>query len=320
MLSREEATPNQKLQEIAESPLQLFFYFLPKSFWRHVSKETNRYKWQTTLARARSIQASQKKRQGVTPEAVKLIARRLRAQPKYRVDEVLHVIGLLVAAMMNPLKGRFSKHWAMSFDGAIPAGTFGKYMARNRCTAILRDLHFVNNEAPHSRDKLWKLRPLVDVLQERFLSGWSLPAHFSFDEGVLPSTSRRNTTRMFMPDKPHRYGTKMFMVCDSDSAYCHRYVLVVFFDFFDVVTSDLLTFSNLVDVVYNYFRFEVYVGKREVADTDEQALDNKTGAAAVVRNMKIVLGDEQPQRYRLVIIDRYYSSVALAIQLLSMSL
>jgi hypothetical protein len=39
---------------------------------------------------------------------------------------------------------------------------------------------------------------------------------------VLPSTSRRNTTRMFMPDKPRRYGSKMFMTCDSRTAYCHR--------------------------------------------------------------------------------------------------
>ncbi|KAE9246619.1 hypothetical protein PF004_g4717 [Phytophthora fragariae] len=45
----------------------------------------------------------------------------------------------------------------------------------------------------------------------------------SFDDGVLPSTSRRNTTRMFMLDKPHRYGSKMFMTCDSRTAYCHRF-------------------------------------------------------------------------------------------------
>lgn len=68
-------------------------------------------------------------------------------------------------------------------------------------------MHFVNNEAPQARDKLWKLRSVVDVLQARFLSGWSLPSKSSFDEGVLPATSKRNTTRMFMPDRPRRYGS-----------------------------------------------------------------------------------------------------------------
>lgn len=138
--------------------------------------------------------------------------------------EILHVVGLLIAHVLCPHKRRFSSHWSMTDDGAIPAGVFGRFMARNRCTSILRDLHFVNNAVPHVRDRIWKLRPVVIVVQERFLSGWSLPAVFSFQEGVLPSTSRRNTTRMFMPDKSHRYGTKMFMVCDLKTAYCHRYV------------------------------------------------------------------------------------------------
>ncbi|KAG2785667.1 hypothetical protein PC129_g22263 [Phytophthora cactorum] len=97
-------------------------------------------------------------------------------------------------------------------------------MARKRCSSILRHLHFVNNKAPRARDKLWKLRPVVEVLQKRFLFGWSLPSTFSFDEGVLPAKSKWNTTRVFVSDKPHRYGSKMFMVCDSISAYyqpCH---------------------------------------------------------------------------------------------------
>ncbi|RAW32731.1 hypothetical protein PC110_g10936 [Phytophthora cactorum] len=90
---------------------------------------------------------------------------------------------------------------------------------------------------------------------------------------------------MFMPDKPHRYGTKMFMVCDSRTAYCHR--------------------------------FEVNVGARE--KRDDTTVDNKTGAAAVVRNMRILLG-ENSRGFHLIVIDRFYSSVALALQLLSMSI
>ncbi|KAG3144939.1 hypothetical protein PC128_g24303 [Phytophthora cactorum] len=133
----------------------------------------------------------------------------------------------------------------MTEDGAIPAGNYGKFMARNRCTSILRDFHVVNNEAPRIRDKMWKLRPVVDTLQSRFRSGWSLGCKFSFDEGVFPATSKRNTTRMFMPDKPHRCGTKLFMVCDSVSAYCHR--------------------------------FEVYVGKHQTEDANQQEFDNKPG-------------------------------------------
>ncbi|POM79653.1 Hypothetical protein PHPALM_2619 [Phytophthora palmivora] len=155
-------------------------------------------------------------------------------------------MGLLVAHMLCPPQRRFSQHWSMTEDGAVPAGTFGKYMPRNRCQDILRDLHFVDNKGDPTRDKLRKLRPVVDKIQQRFLAGWTLPAVFSFDEGVLPATSRRNTTRMFMPDKPHRYGSKMFMTCDSKTAYCHR--------------------------------FEIYVGKLKAREDQADAFDHKTGA------------------------------------------
>ncbi|KAG6623606.1 uncharacterized protein IUM83_02195 [Phytophthora cinnamomi] len=103
---------------------------------------------------------------------------------------------------------------------------------------------------------------------------------------VLPATSKRNTTRMFMPDKPHRYGTKMFMTCDSKTAYCHR--------------------------------FEVYVGKREVGDTQADAVDHKIGAAAVIRNLKVVLAHNR-LAYHAVVVDRFYSSIPLAVELLTMS-
>ncbi|ETI41172.1 hypothetical protein F443_13582, partial [Phytophthora nicotianae P1569] len=130
----------------------------------------------------------------------------------------------------------------------------------------------------------WSMVEDVAVLAGnlKLLTGWTLPSVFSFDEGVFPATSKRSPTRMFMPDKPHRYGSKLFMPCDSRSAYCHR--------------------------------FEMYAGKRR--DTKaETVFDHNTGAATVVRNLKTVLGSSTRQPWH---VDRYYSSILLAIELLSM--
>ncbi|OWZ05300.1 hypothetical protein PHMEG_00022633 [Phytophthora megakarya] len=221
-LGNEEARPVRELLDVWRSPLLTLFYFVPKSLWVSITTETNRYYLQQLDKRAEKMAARQSGRQRET--AVQ-IARRLRATQAYGAHEILHVVGLLVARMLCPQKRRFAAHWSMVEDGAIPAGLFGRYMSRDRCNNILRDLHFVDNSVDHGRDKMWKLRPVVDKIQERFLSGWSLPAIFSFDEGVLPATSRRNPTRMFMSDKPHRYGSKLFMLCDAKTAYCHRYFL-----------------------------------------------------------------------------------------------
>lgn len=221
-LNAEVGKPVPELRSVCHSPLLTLFYYMPKSLWVMINVETNRYSMQQIEKRAQAIHVKQlePKRETLTQ-----IRRRLKAKPAYQTHEILQVLGLLIARMLCPQNRRLAAHWSMTEDGAVPAGTFGRFMGRNRFQDILRDLHFVDNEGERARDKLWKLRPVVTKLQDRFLAGWSLPAVFSFDEGVLPSTSKRNSTRMFMPDKPHRYGTKIFMLCDAITAYCHRYCI-----------------------------------------------------------------------------------------------
>ncbi|POM76806.1 LOW QUALITY PROTEIN: Hypothetical protein PHPALM_5915 [Phytophthora palmivora] len=130
-------------------------------------------------------------------------------------------------------------------------------------------------------------RQALEATSTALLEGWSLPAVFAFDEGVLPATLRRNITRMFMSDKPHCYGSKLYMLYDAKTAYYHR--------------------------------FGVCEGKRRGADDSGNEVDYKTGAAAVVRNLKVVMTTERRHPWHAVVIDRYYSSVLFAIELLSMN-
>ncbi|GMF34566.1 unnamed protein product [Phytophthora fragariaefolia] len=59
---------------------------------------------------------------------------------------------------------------------------------------------------------------------------------------------------------------------------------------------------------------------RNTRDNDEAAFDHKTGAAAVVRNLKIVLQSNERHPWHAVVVDRFYSSVLLAIELLGMGI
>ncbi|GMF35153.1 unnamed protein product [Phytophthora fragariaefolia] len=71
-------------------------------------------------------------------------------------------------------------------------------------------------------------------------------------------------------------------------------------------------------VMLHLCRFEVYCGKKEHS-SDAHTSDMKSGPAAVVRNLLAVFGpDARKQGMRLVVVDRFYTSVALAIQLLLM--
>eukprot|EP00644_Phytophthora_capsici_P001232 jgi/Phyca11/105171/e_gw1.10.790.1 len=68
------------------------------------------------------------------------------------------------------------------------------------------------------------------------------------------------------------------------------------------------------------YRFEVYAGKRNAKDGGDSSFDHKTGAAAVVRNLKAVLDAKPRHPWHLVVVDRFYSSILLAIELLGMGI
>eukprot|EP00644_Phytophthora_capsici_P015493 jgi/Phyca11/127520/e_gw1.70.155.1 len=67
------------------------------------------------------------------------------------------------------------------------------------------------------------------------------------------------------------------------------------------------------------YRFEVYCGKKERGGITSST-DAKTGPAAVVRNLRKVFGPAPPSNgaMRLVVMDNYYSSVPLSMELLTM--
>eukprot|EP00644_Phytophthora_capsici_P001287 jgi/Phyca11/105080/e_gw1.10.572.1 len=67
------------------------------------------------------------------------------------------------------------------------------------------------------------------------------------------------------------------------------------------------------------YRFEVYCGKKERGGITSST-DAKTGPAAVVRNLRKVFGPAPPSNGAmcLVVMDNYYSSVPLSMELLTM--
>lgn len=92
-----------------------------------------------------------------------------------------------------------------------------------RFDEIMRNLHFTDNKDPrNATDRAWKVRSVVDCLQKTFKKNYTTPTIISFDEGMLPSRSPYNKCRQYLKDKPHKWGTKIFLTCDATTAYCVR--------------------------------------------------------------------------------------------------
>ncbi|GMF15188.1 unnamed protein product [Phytophthora fragariaefolia] len=124
---------------------------------------------------------------------------------------------------------KMAKHWAVDAQGAVPKGTFGRYMARRRFEEIVRFLHFSDNHGPDARKyKTWKIKPIADTINTTFKLGMTVGQRILYDEGMIPMRSKYNPMRQYLRGKPHPWRTKCFLTCDADSGYCYRYVILLF--------------------------------------------------------------------------------------------
>lgn len=266
-----------------ESPLALFFFFMPKSLWKLIAHESNRYEKDTRGARIDKYNERNDRLPGILAnQRYYQHVKTIKSFAPIRPEEILHVIALLIARGLCPYKIGIEQHWATVQKGAVPAGCWSSFIPRQRFRDILRHLHFTDNNDKRAKlDRAWKIRSVVDTLQHTFARGMRIGKWVAFDEMVIPSRCSRNAVRIYLKNKPHKYGTKLFAVCCGVTKYCAR--------------------------------IEVYCGKRQ----DTNHVDTSGGPVAVVRNLKALWPTREVDRKskRIIITDREYTSVSLAARL-----
>lgn len=92
-------------------------------------------------------------------------------------------------------------------------------MTCRRFEEMRKFLHFNDNagavaRGAHGYDALYKLRPLVTHFNERFGSV-PMRQRLVVDEQMCGTKMGGNPTRQYMPKKPHKWGTKVFALCDD---------------------------------------------------------------------------------------------------------
>ncbi|CAM9986315.1 unnamed protein product, partial [Heterosigma akashiwo] len=117
--------------------------------------------------------------------------------------------------------------WSTVACGLIPAFEFGTIsgMSRNRfnqilkffCCYILRpeDLETEGPRKGLPKDKAAKVRWFINVLQHNFRRFWLPGKVWAVDESIIPYLGRLCPFKVFMKDKPHRYGMKLW--CSGDT-------------------------------------------------------------------------------------------------------
>ncbi|ETI57225.1 hypothetical protein F443_00440 [Phytophthora nicotianae P1569] len=257
--------PTRSAVAYAESPLAMFFsIFSPNELWIRIADETNRYRQQSIGAVAASGRAKMLARQAQDP--------RVSVPSLEDYEDKLNKFKRVQA---------HEHHWCTDEDGAIPRGTFSRFMKRDRFEFIVQFMHFNNNA-----DEAWKIRPVLQADERTFRRGYRLGKVISFDEGMMPNRSKFNPMGVYMPDKPSKYGTKFYMTCCAETAYCSR--------------------------------VEIYCGadKKKKRKKKSSSEPLGLGPKAVVRNITKALAGQHAKR--LIVTDNYYSAVSLSLKLLEL--
>ncbi|XP_047478498.1 piggyBac transposable element-derived protein 4-like [Penaeus chinensis] len=103
-----------------------------------------------------------------------------------------------------------------STDPLMCSSVFAKTMSRDRFDILTSVLHFANNEGePSAEDRLWKLRPVIDVLDSMYRSVFVPRKNVTVDESLWAFKGRHQALQ-YNPSKRARRGLKVYKLCSSD--------------------------------------------------------------------------------------------------------
>lgn len=167
-----------------KTPFQCFKYFADDALFKHIANETNLYARQANISTNFVTTAK----------------------------EIQTYMGILFYMSIYKYPN-VREYWAEnSFEPIRRA------MTRNRFEEIRRYLHFNDNtkmlQKGHPQfDPLFKVRPIIDHFNSRFRS-IPMCQRLCVDEQMC-ATKMASHLRQYMPAKPHKWGMKLFVICDS---------------------------------------------------------------------------------------------------------
>jgi len=128
---------------------------------------------------------------------------------------------------------------------------YSNIMAHDRFFHILRFLHFEHNDNPPNHDdpdydRLWKLRKIFDILNNKFCELYSPKEQLAVDE-VIVMYKERVVFRQYIPKKHKRFGIKIYKLCDYLSLYLGKQNMLCQITFESIIKFcgyDLLLIPN----------------------------------------------------------------------------
>ena len=98
-----------------------------------------------------------------------------------------------------------------------------RIMSRNRFQLLLRFVHFADNQGEAVDDRLSKVRKLLEILEKNFTKCRRPGETIAIDETMVHWRGRL-IFRQYNPGKAHKYGVKIYKLCDQEGYTYTSYV------------------------------------------------------------------------------------------------
>ncbi|KAG8240777.1 zinc finger protein [Homalodisca vitripennis] len=145
----------------------------------------------------------------------------LRTWVKVTTAEIQAFICILINMGLNH-KPTYASYWWKS--NSQNCSWFGRMMSRNRFQEILAYFHMVDTRnLPKPKepnyDPCARVQPLIDHMNRISKHHYSPNMCLSIDESIIP-TKCQNPLMQYLPKKHHRFGIKLWVLCDAVTHYC----------------------------------------------------------------------------------------------------
>jgi len=181
------------------------------------------------------------------------------------------------------LRGHTSVEEIWSMEPLLHDTVLSQVMSRDRYRVLSKYFHIVDNTGAKAYreegyDPMHKVRPIIDLFNIRCADLYKPKQHLSVDEAMIPFKGR-HYTKQYMPNKPDKFGFKAWVCAEADTGYA--------------------------------LQVELYEGKARDPDRVRTRSENGLGYDVVTQ-----LTRQYWEKFHVITYDRFFSSVALAENLL----
>ncbi|KAG5883488.1 hypothetical protein JTB14_013132 [Gonioctena quinquepunctata] len=128
-------------------------------------------------------------------------------------QEIRKFVGFYIWMGMN-CRPAIASYWSTD---VLYKNQVSQVLSRNRFEMLLRMIHSSDRENETNNDRLYKIRPVLDMLNNSFQQTYTMRQEMVIDESMIPWRGRLKF-RQYIPTKSHKYGVKLFKLC-SPSGY-----------------------------------------------------------------------------------------------------